>query len=452
MRPTLAHCRTTIQVLPLRNERGRSMVVEPMPASAVESPQNRPPTEHAEGLSRSTVYVMAVTVGVVVANIYYAQPLLAEIGRTFGLTVTKAGAIAMLSQAGTATGMFLFVPLGDKFERRGLILWLLVGACLTLALMAVAPNPIWLGASAFAMGAFAANVHVVVPFAAHLAAPAQRGRVVGTAVAGILFGVLLARTFSGSVGAIFGWRAVYGIASAAMLVMIFVVRTFFPTGRPAAPMSWQELMQSTLQLVRRHALLRESALLGAVFFGAFSAFWTTLVFFLAAPPYSYSRPSAAAGLFGLVGAIGALGAPTLGHLADKHGPRFTVRIALWLALGAFIFMGLAGRNLAGLIVGVILMDLGVQCGHVSNQTRIYGLDPGARSRLNMVYMVCYFLGGGAGSYLGALCWHAAGWGGVTGFASAVLVLGLVVEAAFRARSRGGAESDPIYPEKSNAAG
>lgn len=386
-------------------------------------PPSHPP------MPQSLVWLMAISVGVIVATIYYVQPLLAEMARTFGLTVTRMGAIAMLSQAGTALGMFLFVPLGDKFERRGLVLTLLVGAFVALLLMAGAPNPWALGVAAFLVGAAAANVHVIVPFAAHLASPEQRGRVVGTVVAGILFGVLLARTFSGTIGAMFGWRAVYVIAAGAILVLGLVLRWKLPIDRPLTPLSWPDLMRSTLKLVRQHAMLRESALLGAIFFAAFSAFWTTLVFFLGGEPYHYATPSAAAGIFGLVGAVGALGAPTIGHLADKHGPRFTIRIALWLALGSFLFMGFFGQHLAGLIIGVVLMDLGVQSGHVSNQTRIYSIDPSARSRLNMVYMFCYFIGGGLGSLLGAICWHHAGWWGVCGFGSLVLLLGLGVEFA-----------------------
>ncbi len=386
---------------------------------------------HSGLLKQSIVWVMAITVGVNVANIYYAQPLLAEIGRAFDLSIARVGAIAMLSQAGTAVGMFLFVPLGDKFERRSLILALLTGSFISLLLVATARNAIWLGAASFLVGAFAANVHVVVPFAAHLAAPQQRGRVVGTVVGGILMGVLLARTFSGSVGALFGWRAVYSIAAVAMLLLAAVVRLKLPVSRPEAPLSWLNLMSSTLQLARRHSLLRESALLGALFFAAFSAFWTSLVFFLGEPPYHYQNAGAAAGLFGLVGAAGAAGAPTIGHLADKHGPRFTIRIALWLALASFLLLGATGHHLAGLIIGVLLMDFAVQSGHVSNQTRIYSIDPSARGRLNMVYMFCYFIGGGIGSYFGALCWHAARWRGVCGFASLLLLIALMVEAAHR---------------------
>jgi len=367
-----------------------------------------------------------------VANIYYIQPLLAGIAHTFGLTVAGAGAIAMLSQAGTAVGMFLFVPLGDKFERRALITILMLGTFVSLVFLATARNVAWLATASFVVGACAANVHVVVPFAAHLASPEQRGRVVGTMVGGILFGVLLARTFSGTLGALFGWRAVYGIAAVAMLILAAVVRVKLPASKPEVDISWGALMKSTLQLVRRHATLRESALLGAMFFAAFSAFWTTLIFFLESP--AYQSGSAVAGLFGLVGAVGAACAPTFGHIAGKHGPRSTIRVALWLAMFSFIFMGFAGKHFAGLIIGVILMDFGVQIGHVANQTRIYSIDPAARSRLNMVYMFCYFTGGGLGSWLGALCWHMVGWWGVCGFGSAVLCIAIGTEALYNRSS------------------
>jgi predicted MFS family arabinose efflux permease len=397
---------------------------------AINSNTSAPPN----AMSRATVWLMASAVGVIVANIYYAQPLLASIAQTFHLSVTRAGFIAMLSQAGTAVGMFLFVPLGDKFERRRLIVTLTVGCFAALTVFAFAPNVICLAAASFAVGAFAANVHVIVPFAAHLASPEQRGRVVGTVVAGILFGVLLARTFSGTVGAMFGWRAVYGVAAGAMLILALVLQARLPCDRPELALSWLELMKSVWHLVRRHSLLRESALLGAMFFAAFSAFWTTLIFFLESPSYHYG--SAVAGFFGLVGAAGALGAPTFGHIAGKHGPRPIIRVALWLSMVSFILMGLVGTHLAGLIFGVVLMDLGVQVGHVSNQTRIYNIDPTARGRLNMVYMFCYFVGGGTGSYLGAICWHLAGWHGVCAFGAGVLCLAILAEFLFSRSIRG----------------
>ncbi len=381
-----------------------------------------------EPLRHSTILLMATTVGVVVANIYYAQPLLGLMAKTFGLSAAQAGAIAMLSQAGTAVGMFLFVPLGDKYERRRLVTILIFGELAALACFAAAPNVASLAAASFAVGAFAATVHVLVPFAAHLASARQRAGVVGTMVSGILFGVLLARTFSGTIGALFGWRTVYGVAALAMLLFAVLVRTQLPACPPELKISWIDLMRSTLELVRRHALLRESALLGGLFFAAFSAFWTTLVFFLESPAYHLG--SATAGFFGLVGAVGAAGAPMIGRLAEKHGAHAVIRAGLWLGMVSFVLMGLVGRHFAGLLIGVLLMDLGVQTGHVANQTRIYGIDPTARSRLNMVYMCCYFTGGAVGSYLGALCWHRAGWTGVCSLGAGIMGVAMLVESFY----------------------
>jgi len=383
-------------------------------------------------MTRGMVWLMATMVGVTVANNYYAQPLLADIAQQFHLSVTQAGTVAMLAQIGTAFGMFLFVPLGDKFERRGLVSNLLLAAALSLVLVAIAGNPVWLALAFFAVGATAATVHVLVPFAAHLAAPAERGRVVGTVLGGLLFGVLLARTFSGSVGAVLGWRAVFWIGAVAMLVLSAVARLRLPKDAPEAPLPWLELMRSAFGFVRQHAVLREAACIGALSFSAFSAFWTTLAFYLQSPAYGYG--SAVAGLFGLVGAAGASGAPFVGHLADKYGARTTIRIALWVTLLSLAVMGAFGGTLAGLIIGVIGMDLGVQSSHVSNQTRIYQIDPAARSRLNMVYMVCYFIGGACGSYFGSVAWHLAGWWGVCGYGAATQVVALVV-LAISARER-----------------
>jgi len=378
-------------------------------------------------LSSASVWLMAITVGVTVANNYYAQPLLADIAASFHLTVTRAGALAMFGQVGTALGMFLFVPLGDKFERRALISTLLIAAAASLILVALARTAWWMAAAYFCVGATAATVHVVVPFAAHLASPSQRGRVVGTVLGGLLFGILLARTFSGALGAVLGWRAVFIIAAAFMIILAATVRTRLPFDRPEVKLSWLELMRSTWGLVRAHATLREAALLGALSFAAFSAFWTTLVFHLG---LAFGQGSTAAGLFGLAGAVGAAGAPLFGTLATRHGPRVTVAIGLCVTLLSFLIMGLGGGILVALIVGVIGMDLGVQLSHVSNQTRIYQIDPQARSRLNMVYMVSYFTGGAIGSYLGAVAWHALGWWGVCGFAAAVLSIAILVQALF----------------------
>ncbi len=371
-----------------------------------------------------TIWLMAISVGVIVANIYYAQPLLADIARDLHFSVVTAGLVAMLCQVGTVAGMLLFVPLGDTHERRGLIVKLILGAAGSLIAFAIAPNVTCLAVAALAVGLFAATVHVIVPYAAHLAPDDQRGRVLGFVFSGLLMGILLARTFSGFVGAQFGWRSVFWTGAVAMLVLAALIRWQLPKSDSELQLTWRELVGSSWILVRDHAALRESALAGALGFAAFSAFWTTLVFRLGAPPFHYG--SRVAGLFGLVGAAGALGAPIVGHLADRRGPRDTVMVALAVGAMSFLVMGFWGSSLAGLIVGVILLDLGVQSAHVSNQTRIYAIDPAARSRLNMVYMVCYFSGGALGSYAGAHAWQLLGWRGVCGFGAVALGAGALL--------------------------
>jgi predicted MFS family arabinose efflux permease len=295
---------------------------------------------------------------------------------------------------------------------------LLLAAFVSLCAMAAARNILWLQIASFAVGATASTVHVIVPLAAQLAPEEKRGRVVGSVLSGLLIGILLARTFSGFAAGLFGWRAVYCIAAVAMLMIAFLLRMRLPEVPPQHRLRWAALLMSMGQLVRQHGQLRESALLGASFFCAFSAFWTTLVFLLQTPPYHYGP--AVAGLFGMIGAAGALCAPFAGHVTDRRGPRFTILSALGLTLASFILLGAYGKTLAGLLAGVILMDLGVQAGHVANQTRIYSIDPSARGRLNTVYMFMYFVGGSLGSYGGAIAWAHWGWAGVCSVAVAVL--------------------------------
>jgi len=344
--------------------------------------------------------------------------------RTFSVTAGMIGLVAMLTQVGTAIGMLVFVPLGDSRDRRALLTALLLGAAVALCGVATARNLIWISIASFAVGACGAAVHVIVPFAAQLAPENNRGRVLGTVFSGLLIGILLARTFSGVVASFFGWRSVYVIAALAMLALTLLLRARLPKVAPQSDLPWPALMRSLVDLVRDHPTLRESAFLGAALLSVFSAFWTTLVFLLQTPPYHYG--SSVAGLFGLVGAAGALCAPLVGRFADRRGPQFTILLALLTTMASFLLLGALGKVMAGLITGVILLDVGVQSGHVANQTRIYALDANARSRLNTVYMFCYFTGGSLGSWLGALCWQHAGWTAVCGFGIAVLTIALLV--------------------------
>jgi predicted MFS family arabinose efflux permease len=382
------------------------------------------PSSKTADIAPGVVWFMAISVGTIVANIYYIQPLLVEIAQEFSLSSTQAGLIATATQIGTSFGMLFFVPLGDTIERRSLVTRLVLASCAALVLTALAPNALCLGLACFGVGLFGAVVHILVPYAAHLDPPEKRGRIVGTVFSGLLMGILLARTFSGVIGAHGGWRTVYEIAAGIMVILAVMTQWLLPPSEPEVKLSYGELLKSLLHFARKHAELRESAFVGAMIFAGFSAFWTTLAFHLATPPLHYG--SEMAGFFGLVGATGALGAPLVGKLADKHGPRSTLILALYIEASAFILLGCWGQSLWGLALGAIVMDLGVQAGHVSNQTRIYNLDPQARSRLNTVYMVCYFAGGALGSYGGSWGWHLAQWWGVCGFALLPMILAIGV--------------------------
>jgi predicted MFS family arabinose efflux permease len=382
-------------------------------------------------LSRSVVYLLAISAGAIVANIYYAQPLLADMARDFGIGVVEIGTVAMLAQAGSAVGMLFFVPLGDKHERRGLIAMLLAGGALALAAMAAARSVLWLSAASFILGTTTAGVHVVVPLAAHLAPPQQRGRIVGTVISGLLIGVLLARSFSGVFGDHFGWRAVYWVAAALMLVLAVIMRVALPESRPDAAPSWPELMKSIVTLAREHAVVRQAALIAFLMFTSFAALWTTLVFLLRTPPYDFG--TTAAGMFGLLGAASATAAPLVGRLTDRYGTDRAILIAIVTTLAGYLVLLTAGRTLTGLVTAIILVDAGVQSCHVANQSRIYAVAPHARGRLNTVYMTAFMSGGAVGAYLGPLGLKLGGWTGFCLFPIAALA----IAAAYGWMVRGG---------------
>jgi predicted MFS family arabinose efflux permease len=361
-------------------------------------------------ISPRTVRVMSVACAVSVANIYYCQPLLSNIGRSLGASDGKTGYLPMWTQAGTAIGMLAFVPLGDMFPRRRLIVTMCAMTACAAILMAVSPTLAMVNAMGFLIGLTTVIPHLVLPFAAKLAGDDERGRVVGTVLGGLLTGVLLARVVSGYVGDLLGWRAMYFIAAGLMVALGIALRYSLPYDRPEHQLGYGGLLRSIGQLIATQPVLREAAIIGGMLFGAFSTFWSTLIFFLGTPPYRYGARTA--GLFGLVGVVGAVLAPAAGRLADRRGPAFTITVAVLTTIASWLVFGVAGYWLIGLIAGVILLDLGVQAGHVANQTRIYALIPEARSRLNTVYMVSYFVGGALGSALGAVGWARWGWKGV----------------------------------------
>ncbi|GGD54349.1 MFS transporter [Caballeronia grimmiae] len=383
-----------------------------MSASSHQSPQSshdHTPERHPH-YSRATLWLLATIAGVSVANIYFNQPLLGDFRASFPQSAYLIGAVPAATQLGYAFGMLMLAPLGDRFDRRTLILMQLAALGVALIVASAAPTLAVLIAASLAIGVVSTIAQQAVPFAAELAPPAERGHAVGTVMSGLLLGILLARTVSGFVAQYFGWRAVFAASVVATIALAVVVMMRLPKSRPTSTLSYGKLLASMWHLTAESAALREAALTGGALFAGFSAFWSLLTLLLAGEPF-HMGPQAA-GLFGIVGAAGALAAPLAGKSADKRGPRAVITLSIVLVAVSFVVFALSSRSIAGLVIGVIVLDVGVQAAQISNQSRIYALKPEARSRVNTVYMVAYFIGGAVGSALASLAWHAMGWMGV----------------------------------------
>jgi len=380
--------------------------------------------EQVQPPHRRLVWGMAVASGATVANLYYNQPLLPEIARTFGVPDHAVGLIPTLTQVGYGIGMLLVVPLGDSHDRRRLVL--ILTGLVTLALLgaAAAPSLAVLAVASVAIGITTCVPQILVPYAATLAAPEQRGRAVGIVVSGLLFGVLLSRTLAGVIGEPLGWRAVYLFAAGLMVLVGIMLRLDLPPSEPAAPMPYRTLLRSLRTLVREEPELRLRAFLGAVAFAALTAFWATLALFLRDLPPHYGPRTA--GLFGLVGVTGALAAPLVGRAAEARSDRRINVIAIAAMLIGFAVLAASGGRLIGIAASVVLLDFGAQANNISNQTRIFALRKAATSRVNTIYMVAYFAGGAFGAYAGALAYSAWGWIGVCALGAAICAAGLAV--------------------------
>jgi len=388
-------------------------------------------------LSLPLLWLMAAATGLAVSGNYYAQPLLPTIAGTFGTTETAAAGIVTTAQLSYGAGLLLLVPIADLRERRSLIVALMLLAAAGLALSSLAPTLPLLLVGTAVTGFCSVVAQVLVPFAATLAAPEQRGRAVGTVMSGLLLGILLARTVAGGISSLFDWRAVYVVAAGAMVVCALALWRALPRYRENAGLGYGALLQSVLRLFIEEPVLRVRAVLGMLSFALFSLFWTPLAFLLAAPPYTY--PDAVIGLFGLAGAAGALAASWAGRMSD-HGKGTA---STWLGLGGLLLcwlpLGFAQSSLAALLAGVLILDLAVQLVHVSNQNAIYALRPQARNRLNAGYMTCYFIGGAAGSWLAACLYPRAGWPGIVAAGTCIAALGILI--GLRGLRRDGRRAD-----------
>lgn len=375
-------------------------------------------------LKRADVLLMAFCTGLIVANIYYCQPLVILVAQEFKLVESDAGKITYLTQAGYALGLFLIVPLGDMFERRKQILIITGLATAALLLAAFSHTFLLLQIACVLIGASSIVPQLILPMAANLTSDEKRGPTIGIIMSGLLVGILASRAVSGSIGFLWGWRTMYFIAAGICALLLLLMAKRFPQSNPTFNGSYKGLMLSMWHYIKTQPVLREASLINFLAFAILSAFWTTMVLFLANPPFSFQTLQI--GLFGIAGAAGALAAPLVGKLSGGINPRRNLLIGLILQLVSIAGFYFTGSHLYLFIAGIILIDVGQQAIHVTNQTRIYALIPEARNRLNTVFMSVSFVGASVGSAFGLWLWDKGQWPFFCFGTALVVVLNLLI--------------------------
>lgn len=377
----------------------------------------------APALAPSLVWLFAAAAGLCVANVYYAQPLLATLAHEFGMTDAGSGMVITATQIGCALALLLVVPLGDMLNRRRLTLVQLVLLGASLAALACATSTAALLAGMLLAGLLGtAMTQGLIAYATSVAPRHERGRVVGTAQGGVVIGLLLARTLSGVVTDLAGWRAVYLLSAVLSLALLLLLWRMLPPPAPVMKrLSYGALLASMLDLLKTNRVLQVRGVLALLLFAVFNIFWSALVFPLSAQGYSH----AAIGAFGLVGVAGALGAARAGAMADRGRAQWTTGAALLLLLVSWLPLAFAGSSLWPLIVGIIALDLAGQAIHVTNQSLIFKDDSDAHSRLVACYMLFYAVGSGLGAIAATSVYALAGWHGVCALGAAVSLLALL---------------------------
>ncbi|MEP7023966.1 MAG: MFS transporter [Actinomycetota bacterium] len=373
------------------------------------------------------IYVMALACGVGVANLYFPQAITPLLSAAFHVSDGVAAFVATLAQLGYAAGVFLLVPLGDRLPRRPLITVLFVVVAAGLFLAGTTGSLLTLFIFSAVVGVTTVVPQILIPMAADLAGTRRAGGAVGIVQGGLLGGVLLSRAFGGVLGQWLGWRAPYLVSGALAVLLAVVLAVALPTTAVPSQHRYPVLLGTSVQLFREQPDLRRSCLYQAALFGGFTAAWTSMALLITGPSYGYGTD--VVGLIALVGAVSVIGVPFAGRLTDRLGPDRISRIAFigMAASGALLLTGSLGgaAGLAGLIAGLLLLDVSVQSSQVANQARIFALVPGARSRLNSTYLTCVFLGGSAGSWVGARSYLSLGWPGVCGLVTAAGLIALL---------------------------
>lgn len=385
-------------------------------------------TSSSPGISRAVIWLMAIISGLVVANNYYNQPLLALISDDLHVSESAASKISVLTQVGYALGLLLIVPLGDKFLRKKLILVDLFLVFGSLIWMTFATHLWMLYAASLLIGMTSVIPQLFVPIAAELSSDEERSSNIGVVMSGLLMGILLSRFVGGIVGEIWGWRAMFGIAAGVMIVVWIAVYKMLPDLLPNFKGTYKELMRSVFHLARTQPVLQLASFRGAMAFGSMCALFTSLAFHMEKPPFNAG--SSVVGSFGLAGAVGALAAAKVGKFQKFMDLNRIILYSLLIVLGSWAFTYFAGETYWGLIVGVILVDLGVQSSHIMNQTNYFLIKTNAVNRLNTVYMVCYFIGGSLGTWLASIAWHYAQWNGVCFVGAIFGLLALIAHILF----------------------
>lgn len=382
-------------------------------------------------LSNSVLYLMSISAGLVVANLYYSQPLLNQISTTFEVGESAASNVVLAAQLGYAIGLLIIIPLGDMISNMKILI--VDFAVMILALLAAATSTsLWmLVVSCLFIGISSATPQFFVPMAAGLADDENRGRAIGVMMTGLLIGIIGSRVISGFIGEQFGWQTMYYASAALMLILFIVIYIKLPRIKPDYDGTYGQLLKSLWKILKTEQTLRLAVLRGTLSFIALSAMWTTLVFVM---EDSFGYGSTTTGFFGLLGIVGALGANVIGKLNDRYNKNKIIFSGIGLLLFSWLLFLFSTNFIYGLGLGIITVDLGHQTIHITNQNIILDKIPGARNRINTIYMVIFFIGGAIGASLGSLAYESFGWEGVSIFGLSLSLLLTVLHLFFRKKT------------------